>query len=178
MDLLAIVSFRLGDVIQGRAYLEQAIPILRDVDDRQGLVNTLTNLASLAHFETEVLGELNYQRLADLSEEALQLARGFNWYHGEVRALIPGAISLAQVGEYGRALEWLGRANGIMDAIPHRELFGRLQITSGEILVELLALTEARQRLEAGPRVDARAGRRFPHPGGNRVARNSIRPAK
>ncbi len=150
MDLLAIVSFRLGDVIQGTAYLEQAIPILRTADDRQALVNTLTNLAALAHFETEVLGELHYRQLADLSEEALQIARGFNWYQGEARALVPGAMSLSQAGDYGRALEWLGRAQAITEAIQHRESFARLQLTSGQVLMGLLAWTEARQRLESG----------------------------
>src|SRR5512135_1353129 len=110
-DLLAIVNFRLGDILQGMAFLERAIPILREVDDRQALVNALTNLASVAHFETEVLGDLNYPRLADLSEEARLVARGFNWSQGEVRALIPGAMSLGQAGDCAPALECLRRAN-------------------------------------------------------------------
>lgn len=150
MDLLSVMSFQLGDVVQGTAYLEQAIPILRDVDDRQALVNTLTNLAALAHFETEVLGELSYPHLADLSEEALQIARGFNWYQGEVRALIPGAMSLGQAGDYARALEWLSRANAIMEVIRHRESFARFQLTSGQVLMGLLAWTDAGQRFESG----------------------------
>jgi tetratricopeptide (TPR) repeat protein len=150
MDLLAIVSLQLGDVIQGTTYLEQAIPILRDVDDRQALVNTLTNLASLAQFETEVLGEMTYRQLADLSEEALRIARGFNWHQGEARALIPGSISLGHAGDYARALEWLSRAKELTEAIQHRESFARLQLTFGQVLIGLLALTEARQHLESG----------------------------
>src|SRR5262249_5010695 len=121
MDLLAVVSFQLGDVVRGAAYLEQAIPILREVDDRQALVNTVTNLASMAHFETEVLGTLTYPHLADLSQEALETARGFHWPQGEVRALIPGAMSLAQAGDYGRALGWLSHAETIQELIQHRE---------------------------------------------------------
>lgn len=149
-DLLAIVNFRLGDILQGTAFLEKAIPILREVDDRQALVNMLTNLANVAHFETEVLGDLNYLHLARWSEEALQIAHGFNWSHGEVRALIPGAIILGQAGDYTRALEWLSRAHSIMEANPHRESYARLQISSGQLLIGLFALTEARQRLESG----------------------------
>jgi hypothetical protein len=53
-------------------------------------VNTLSNLASLGHYETEVFGELNYKVLAELSEEALQIARGFNWHQGEIHASIAG----------------------------------------------------------------------------------------
>lgn len=150
MDLLAIVSNQLGELLQGTAYLEQAIPILREVDDRQALVNTLTNLASVANFETEVLGELNYRQLADMSEEALQIAHGFHWDQGEVRALIPGASSLAQTGDYTRALEWLNRAQGITEAIGHRESLARIHLTFGQILIGLLDFTEARRHLEAG----------------------------
>jgi tetratricopeptide (TPR) repeat protein len=110
MDLLGIVSYQLGEVIQGADYLEQAVPILRELDDRQALVNTLTNLTVRALSDTEVLGEINYLRLVDLSDEALQIARSFNWYQGEVHALMQGAISLEKAGEYGRALERLDRA--------------------------------------------------------------------
>jgi len=123
---------------------------LREADDRQALVNTLTNLAALAHFETEVLGELNYRRFADWSEEAFQIARGFQWQQGEVRALIPGSFSLAQAGDYTGALEWVDRAKGIMEAIRHRESLVRLQFTIGQILMGLLAFAEARRELEAG----------------------------
>ena len=150
MDLLAIVSNQLGELVQGTAYLEQAIPILREVDNRQALVNTLTNLASLANFETEVLGELNYRQLAAMSEEALQIAHGFNWDQGEVRALIPGASSLGQTGDYGRALEWLNRAQIITETIGPRESVARLHLTFGQILIGLLDFTEARRHLESG----------------------------
>ena len=53
MDLLGIVSYQLGEVIQGADYLEQAVPILRELDDRQGLVNTLTNLTVRALTDTD-----------------------------------------------------------------------------------------------------------------------------
>jgi DNA-binding CsgD family transcriptional regulator len=150
MDLLAIVNNQLGEIVQGTRYLEQAIPILREVDDRQALVNTLTNLAAIANFETEVLGELNYQQLADVSEEALQIAHGFHWDQGEVRALIPGASSLGQTGDYTRALEWLNRAQVITEAIGHRESLTRIHLTFGQILIALLDFTEARRHLESG----------------------------
>jgi ATP/maltotriose-dependent transcriptional regulator MalT len=85
-----------------------------------------------------------------LSEEALQVARGFNWDQGEARALIPGAISLGQAGDYGRALEWINRAKALTEALGHRESFARSQLTRGQILLGLLAVAEARQQFEAG----------------------------
>jgi tetratricopeptide (TPR) repeat protein len=94
LDLLALVSYQLGEVIQGAEYLKQAVPILLELDDRQALVNTLINLTGQALIDTEVLGEINYLRLVDLSDEALQIAGSFHWYQGEVIALMQGAISL------------------------------------------------------------------------------------
>jgi DNA-binding CsgD family transcriptional regulator len=59
-------------------------------------------------------------------------------------------MSLGQAGDYAQALEWLGRAYAIMESVPHRESFARLQQTSGQILLQLLALTRAREHLESG----------------------------
>lgn len=161
LDLLGIVNNQLGDLIQGTTYLDQAIPILREIDDRVTLVNTLTNLASQAHFETEVLGVPNYRYLAALSEEARQIAQQFNWFQGEVRALIPLAISLSHSGDFGQALVWTRRANQIIEEIGHRELFARHELTSGQILLEILALKEAKERFESALAVAQELGAGF-----------------
>ncbi|HEX9076218.1 MAG TPA: AAA family ATPase [Anaerolineae bacterium] len=150
MDLLGIVSYQLGEVIQGAAYLEQAVPILRELDDRQGLVNALANLTVRAITDTEVLGDIDYIQLTDLSDEALEIARSFNWYQGELLALMQGAISLEHAGEYGRALERLARASSMAEESRNRESFARLHLIFGATLSGLLALTEARQHFETG----------------------------
>ena len=148
LDLLGIVSFVLGEAIQGAAYLEQALPLLRELDDRQGLVNTLTNLAFRAPMDTEVLGEIDFRQLANLCDEAQQIARGIHWSPGEALTLIQAALSLKQAGEYGQALERLGRAQAMAAESQNRESFARLHLTFGEIFVELLDLTEALPHLE------------------------------
>ncbi len=150
MDLLGIVSYQLGEVTQGAAYLEQAVPILRKLDDRQALVNTLTNLTMRARTDTEVLGEIDYMQLTAASDEALQIARSFNWYQGELFALLQGAISLEQAGEYGRALERLARASSMAEESRDRESFARLHLILGELYSGLLAFTKATQYLETG----------------------------
>ncbi|HEX9028961.1 MAG TPA: tetratricopeptide repeat protein, partial [Anaerolineales bacterium] len=148
MDLLGIVSFQLGEVIQGAEYLEEAVPILRELDDRQGLVNTLVNLTVRAIIDTEVLGEISYAQLTGLSDEALQIARGFHWHEGEILSLMQGAISLKQTGEYGQALQRLALAHSMADESRNRESIARCHLVAGEIYHELFALAEAKEHLE------------------------------
>ncbi|MGE5139239.1 MAG: helix-turn-helix transcriptional regulator [Rudaea sp.] len=150
LDLLGLASYPLGEAIQGAAYLEQALPILRELDDRQALVNTLINLTLRAVMDTEVLGQIDFRQLANVSDEALQIARGFNWYQGEALALLQGAHSLKQVGEYGQALARLAEAKPLVDESQDREALARLHLTYGQVLTGLLALSEARQHFEIG----------------------------
>jgi DNA-binding CsgD family transcriptional regulator len=150
LDLLGLASYPLGEAIQGAAYLEQAIPVLRELDDRQALVNTLTNLTLRALMETEVLGEIDFVQLTNSSDEALQIARGFNWYEGEALTLIQAAIGLRPAGEYGQALERLAEAKPLVDESQNRELLARLHLTYGRTFTDLLDLTMARQHLETG----------------------------
>ncbi len=150
LDLLGIVSYQLAEVIQGADYLEQAVPILRELDDRQGLVNTLSNLTLRALGDTEVIGETSYQHMTDLSDEALRIARGFNWYHGEAVAMLQGAICTMQAGEYGQALERLAQAQSLVDESQNRESAARLHLIFGQVFIELMALAEAKQHLETG----------------------------
>ncbi|MGE5222281.1 MAG: LuxR C-terminal-related transcriptional regulator, partial [Omnitrophica WOR_2 bacterium] len=131
-------------------YLEEAVPILRELDDRQGLVNALLNLAIRALTDTGILGDINYLQLTNLSDEALQIAGEIHWYQGEALALLQGAICLKQAGEYMQAFERLARAQPMMEENQDRESLARLHLTLGQILVDLLALTEARQHFEMG----------------------------
>ncbi len=148
MDLLGIASYQLGEIVQAASYLEQAAPIFRELDDRQGLVNTLTNLTLRAVTDTEVLGETTYPQMTDLNNEALQVARSFNWYQGEVLALLQGAISLEKTGEYGQALERLARVEAMQETGQNREAFARLHLILGQIYSGLIALPEAKQHFE------------------------------
>ena len=148
LELLGIVSYQLGKVGQGTTYLEDAVPILREVDDRQGLVNTMINLIFRARLETEVLGDTDYRQLVELGEEALQIARASNWRQGELRALISLAGVLGQVGDYSRALESLSWAESLAEESRGRESFIRLHLTYGSVFLDLLAWTQARQHFE------------------------------
>ena len=148
MELLGLVNYQLCDLVQGAAYMEQAVPILRELDDRQALVHALTGLSWRPFLVTEVLGDTRLVDLAGLSEEALQIARGFNWYQGELLALMQGAICLKQAGEYWQALDQLARAEWMLEEGRNRDASARLHAILGEISMELLAFSEAQQRFE------------------------------
>jgi predicted ATPase/DNA-binding CsgD family transcriptional regulator len=150
LDFLGINSYARGDMIQGAAYCEQALPILRELDDRQGLVNTLTNLSFRLRFETEVLGEIDAKQLAELSEQALEIARSCDYRAGEVAALHEAAACLCRAGEYGRGWEYLRAALSIAEQMDHRELLLSVHHAWGsEFYLGLLAFAEAREHLEA-----------------------------
>jgi DNA-binding CsgD family transcriptional regulator len=150
LDLLGFDSYFLGEVIQGAAYGEQAVLLLRKLDDRQGLVNTLANLSMRARFDTEVLGEVELNKLVQLSETALDIARSMGYRRGEANALARAAICLCRAGDYGRGLEYLRRALSIAEEIEHRELVATVHLALGsELYLGLLAFAEARQHLEA-----------------------------
>ncbi len=150
LDLLGIVSYALGDAVQGVTYLEQAVPIFRELDDRQGLANALLNLTLRAVSDTEVLGKIDYLQLKSTSDEAFQIAHGFNWSQGEVLASMQGAICLAKAGEYGQALGLLARAKSILHEGEDLELFARLQLMFGTMFLDLLDSIEAQQHFETG----------------------------
>ncbi len=148
MELLGIVNYQLGNALQGSAYLEEALPILRELDDRQALVNTLSHLCMRPRLESEVWGNVSLAELTAQSDEALQVARSFNWYQGEALALQQGAIPLAQAGQYRRALERLELAQSLEEEMRNRELKIRFELILGEVFSGLLALSEARRHLE------------------------------
>ncbi len=150
LELLGLAGYFVGEVIQGAAYCEEALPTLRRMDDRQGLVNTLTNLSLRARFETEVLGDVQIERLASQSEAALEIARSCDWRQGEAEALSKLASCLCRAGDYGRGMELLPRALNIAEEIQHRQTAASVHLTFGaELYTGLLAAAEAREHLES-----------------------------
>jgi DNA-binding CsgD family transcriptional regulator len=149
LELLGLDSYVLGEVLQGVAYCEQAVPIQRELDDRQGLVNTMTTLCMRPRFDTEVMGEIDLYQLAKQSETALEIAQSCDYRVGEAAALHEGAVCLCRAGEYGRGLEYLRRALSIAEEIEHRELLVSVHHALGsELYLGLLAFAEAREHLE------------------------------
>jgi DNA-binding CsgD family transcriptional regulator len=150
LDLMGFDSYVLGEVVQGAAYYEEAMPILRELDDRQGLVNALVNFSLSPRFDTEVMGEMDLYQRASLSEPAAEIARGCDYRKGEADALSKAAICLCRAGDYGRGLNLLGRASAIAEEIEHRELVTTLHLAWGiELYPGLLAFAKAREHLAA-----------------------------
>jgi len=150
LGLMGFDSYVLGEVVQGAAYFEEAVPILRELDDRQGLVNALVNLSLSPRFDTEVMGEMDLYQRASLSETAAEIARGCDYRKGEADALSKTALCLCRAGDYGRGLNLLGRASAIAEEIEHRELVTTLHLSWGiELYPGLLAFAQAHEHLAA-----------------------------
>ncbi len=148
LQLMGMASYGIGDVIRGVAYYEQAIPILRQVDDRQSLVRALEFLSMRARLNTEVVGEINVAQLAGYSEQAYEIAHGFDFREGEGEALSRMGICWSKVGEYERGLDLLQRAQAVGEEIDHRHLLTSVHLITGELFLNMLALEQARAHLE------------------------------
>lgn len=135
-------------MIQGVAYYEQAIPLLREMDDRQGLVRALEFLCIRARFDTEVLGEVVFSQLTGYGEQAIEIAQAINWREGEGEALSRAGICWCRMGDYGHGLELLERAQILGEEINHRHLLTSVHLIFGEAYLSLLALDQAQQHLE------------------------------
>ncbi len=159
LELLGLDSYILGEVVQGAAYCEQAMPILRELDDRQGLVNTARFLSMRPRFDTEVMGEIDLHQLTSLSETALEIARSCDYRAGEATALQEGAVCLCRTGEYGRGLAYLRGALSIAEEIEHRELLTSVHLAWGiDLCLGLLASAEACEHPEAARAVAQERG--------------------
>lgn len=90
-----------------RTIAETVVALLEEIDDRQGLVSSLTTLAvcgGVYHTDT-IVPAASLPASISLAERALGLARDIDWRSGKSYVLWNLAMCLGAQGEYGRALE-------------------------------------------------------------------------
>jgi len=93
-------------------------------------------------------------------EEALQIAREIGWYPGEAYALLVLASALGPRGEYARGLELGWQGLTLADEIEHHQWATGSRWAVGAILLDLLALEQAREVLEQGWKLATAIGSR------------------
>src|SRR2546421_7935682 len=151
LDLLGMASFLSGDLIQGTASCQQAIVLLRELDDRQRLISSLVTLMMCGGgYETETLVEasVGFADSLHFGEQALKIAGEIGSRSDEAHTLIQMAMYLGPHGEYARALEVAQRGLAIAEEIEHRQWMTAGHRALGVLYLDLLALSEAQQHLE------------------------------
>jgi ATP/maltotriose-dependent transcriptional regulator MalT len=151
MDLLGMASLLSGDLIQGTTYCQQAIVLLRELDDRQRLISSLVTLMMCGGvYETETLvpAGVGFAGSLHFGEQALKIAGEIGQRSDEAHTLIQMAMCLGPRGEYARALEVAQRGLAIAEEIEHRQWMTAGHRALGALYLDLLALSEARQHLE------------------------------
>ena len=150
-DLLGMSHSLGGDMIQGAANFRQAIPLLRELDERVDMASSLTTLAlGGAEYQatTMVLAAKNLAEGQRDAEAALEIARETGWRSAEAFALIVLAMCQGSCGDFTRALDSAQRAFEVAREIGHRQWMTFAHGALGEIDADLQALADARQHLE------------------------------
>src|SRR3989440_29743 len=151
LDLLGMASFLSGDLIQGTTSCQQAIVLLRELDDRQRLISSLVTLMMCGGvYETETLVEasVGFADSLHFGEQALKIAGEIGSRSDEAHTLIQMAMYLGPHGEYAQALEVAQRGLAIAEEIEHRQWMTAGHRALGALYLDLLALSEAQQHLE------------------------------
>jgi DNA-binding CsgD family transcriptional regulator len=163
LDLLGMANLLNGAPQESAASCERAIELWRQLGDRQWLSSSLATraLGGLCYHTDKLVPAGEYVS-GDLPsvEEAVQIAREIGWYPGEAYALAVMASCLGPRGEYARGLEagWQGLA--IADEIEHHQWATCSCWGLGGMLLDLLALEQAREVLERGWKLATTIGSR------------------
>jgi DNA-binding CsgD family transcriptional regulator len=151
LDLLGMASFLSCDLIQGTTYCQQAIVLLRELDDRQRLISSLVTLmmcGGVYETGTVVPSAVGFADSLHFGEQALKIAGEIGQRSDEAHTLIQMAMCLGPRGEYAHALEVAQRGLAIAEEIEHRQWITAGHRALGALYLDLLALSEAQQHLE------------------------------
>jgi DNA-binding CsgD family transcriptional regulator len=151
LDLLGMASLLGGDLPQSAACYEQAIALMRELDEREGLPSSLANLmlcGGIYQTETLVPAAVGFAESLQHGELALKIADEIGQRSDEAYTLIHMAMFLGPRGEYARALEVAQHGLTIAEDIEHRQWMTAGHRVLGALYLDLLALSEAQQHLE------------------------------
>jgi tetratricopeptide (TPR) repeat protein len=124
LDLLGMVSWLSGDLLQSAAYYRQVVELFREMDNREGLVSSLATLLMCGGAyptATLVTGGTSLAEVRREGERALKLARGIDQRSGEAYTYCCMAVCLGLRGEYVHALELAQGGLHIAEEIEHRQ---------------------------------------------------------
>jgi DNA-binding CsgD family transcriptional regulator len=164
LDLLGMASLLSGDLVQSAAYYEQAIALLRELDERERLPNSLATLMLCGgNYQTETLVPAagGFAESLHQGELALKIAGEIGQRSDEAYTLIHMAMCLGPRGEYARALEVAQRGFAIAEEIEHRQWMTAGHRALGALYLDLLVLPTAQQHLEQALALAQEIGSRY-----------------
>jgi len=150
LNLLGMTS-AFVDSEQSAAYYGRAIPLMREFDDRQGLVTDLVMRAIESGFyygDTFAPARLDAIQAERDAQEAVALARAIDWPAGESFARWELALWYGLRGQYARAFELAGSGLRIAEEIEHTQWIAGSLCSLGALYVDVFAPERARPLLE------------------------------
>jgi DNA-binding NarL/FixJ family response regulator len=160
LDLMGMANYLGGDLIQCTACYEQAIALFRELDDRPGLASSLASLTiSHSSYQSDtMISPAGPAEAVPAGEAALKIAREIGSRAAEAYAQFTLGFCLGAQGEYGRALQSARASLEIAEEIEHRQWVTAAHNVLGALYLDMLALPEAREHLEATLTLAQRTG--------------------
>jgi DNA-binding NarL/FixJ family response regulator len=155
LNLLGMTS-AFVDSEQSAEYYTRAIPLARELDNRQDLVIALVMrvLASGFYYgDTFAPARLDSAQCEVDAQEALRLAQSIDWPAGEAFARWELALRYGMRGQYARAFELASGGLRIAEDIEHRQWIAAGLCSLGAVYVDVLLPDRARPLLERALRL-------------------------
>lgn len=164
LDMLGMANYLSCDLHASAQCYERAIPIFRELDDRQRLSTCLAAMAFNggdhdASVTAPVFRETTFW--VSCAEESLAIARDTGWQSGEAFALFGLAATTSMQGNHGRAVREASEMLAIADRIGHREWQAAAHHVLGTLWLDQLDVTRSHDQFERGLAVARGAGARF-----------------
>jgi DNA-binding CsgD family transcriptional regulator len=147
LELLAITHYNLADMLAGARFDEESLALARQIGDQRAAIHASIHLLLPARMETEVGPAVDVPRLEDLGQTALKTAREMDWLAGEAQALSLLGDLYGLWGRYDQALPMVHNALSLAVQAGQTAGMSASERVLGSILVDLLALDEAGDRL-------------------------------
>jgi DNA-binding CsgD family transcriptional regulator len=152
-DLLGMANGIYGDTVQAVGRFDQAIALLRMMDDRQRLISSV---ATRIAFASPTWTETTYSvceppdRCGHNSAEALDLARQMDSLTAQAYAELNAGLVFASLGDLGDGLAHAQESLRIACEISHEQWQAAAYCAVGHAYLELLEANLAAQSLDAG----------------------------
>ncbi len=151
LDSLGWSYYISADLPSSNNCFASAAPLLREVENLEGLANSLAGAATRGadYFQTpSPWPEAELEKVIPAVNNAVAISRNSNWRSGECRSLIWGGLSLGVFGEYGLAFEWAERGLQIAREDDQLRYEATAEMLFGALWLDMFEPNNAREHLD------------------------------